>query len=238
MGRHRLSAIVSDYRRDKLREELASEWAVALVYRPLALVVSWVLSGTAVRPNQITLAGLALLPAMMAAAWFLSGFASLAVIAGLAVAFLVADCVDGTIARLKGAESRLGRYLDASADLLFRAVAYGSFGLAMQRAGVAGIAAFGPFALALIAAWLALFARTCREYSNTRFALPATARARPWNWPDYLTAALSGIDSLFPFLALAAWLAGWPQAFIWWILIFSLLDLFATQRAILAGLRP
>jgi phosphatidylglycerophosphate synthase len=80
---------------------------------PLWEKIARPLAATGITPNQVTLAGLALVVAAVAAfAWH----GSLVVLGlGLLVAFAF-DALDGAVARLTGLASRRGGYLDAMVD--------------------------------------------------------------------------------------------------------------------------
>lgn len=233
----KLGEIVAEYRSGKLGEELAGEWAAALVFRPPALVLAWALQATPVSPTMVTLAGLLTLPLMVLAAALLAPGPAMALIVGLACLFMILDCADGTLARIAGKTSKLGHYADFAADICYRLVFYAAAGAVLARHPTAagGWLAAGGLAMALVSAWLMCFARLCRVYAELRLPLPAPeAEGSRSGW---LVCFVSGLDGLAPLLAAAAWATGLPQAFLVWILLYALLDLGHTQFGIIARLR-
>ena len=96
---------------------LKTWWALCFIY-PLArpLTVFFV-NKTTISPNQITLAAI-VLRVFTALCFFVGGYVFL--VFGALFYFLayVCDCTDGTVARITGQTSELGRYLDHVADLV------------------------------------------------------------------------------------------------------------------------
>ena len=90
-----------------------NRWAVRLLY-PLPISA-----------NQITM--LALMMGLIAAAFYVSGAES-ALVWGAVFLYgqLFLDNVDGNLARLRGEESRLGRFLDSSSDFVVSVGVYGA----------------------------------------------------------------------------------------------------------------
>ena len=146
-----LSRIIADHRTLKLQEEFSTEWAVAILYRPVALVVAWALQGTPVTPLMVTLAGLLCLPAMALAALLMAPAAAMSCVVALALVFMVLDCADGSLARITNRTSSLGQYADAATDICYRVVFYGAAGwvLARHPAAAGSWVAAGGFALLL-----------------------------------------------------------------------------------------
>lgn len=234
-----LAEVFRDHHAAKFREEFATEWAAALLWRPPALVMAWALQATPVTPNMLTLAAFCCLPLMAIAAALLAPGAALAAAAVLAILFMILDCADGTLARITGRTSRLGQYADTAGDLCYRVVFYGSAGLALAQHPALGGSwlAGGGLPLALFSAWMMTFARLCRIYVELRF--PAAHGDALDTGPSrlgLLANAVSGFDGLMPLAAAAAWLLAMPQAFFVWILLFALLDLGYTQWTIFASL--
>jgi hypothetical protein len=71
MRRVPFASILAEYRDRKLKEELASDWGSLVFYRMPSFVLAWALVPLGVTPNQLTLLGVLLIPAMAAACWFL-----------------------------------------------------------------------------------------------------------------------------------------------------------------------
>jgi len=96
---------------------LKTWWALLFIYplaRPLTV---FIVNRTRITPNQVTFCAMGLRTVtlfcfLQGGRWWL--------IAGAATYFLayVCDCTDGTVARLTGKTSELGRYLDHVADLI------------------------------------------------------------------------------------------------------------------------
>ena len=82
------------------------------VYRPLSLRAAAVLARTSVTPLQVTFSAGCL--AVAAAAAFAAGRFRLG--AAVALVSVVADCVDGDLARLTGRTSRAGAFIDSVLD--------------------------------------------------------------------------------------------------------------------------
>ncbi|MFM8747545.1 MAG: CDP-alcohol phosphatidyltransferase family protein [Aestuariivirga sp.] len=233
-----LSQIIRNHRETKLAEEFSTEWAVAVLYRPPALLIAWACQYLPVTPIMVTAAAGLLLPLMvLAAAWMPPG-AALAVVTALACLFMILDCADGTLARITGQTSRLGQYLDAATDLAYRVVSYGAAGYILARHPAASPwFSTAALPLALIAAWIMTFARLCRVYAELRFP-PSAQREeeRPQPRMD-LAGFVSGLDGLFPLFVLAAWVLAAPAALLWWIFAYALADVVYTQIAIIQRLR-
>lgn len=217
MNRVPFSAIVADYRENKLTEELVSDWGSVVFYRLPAFALAWVLVPFGTNPNFLTLAGLLCLPVMALAAWSLPPGTAVVVVSILALAFNVLDCADGSLARATGQSSLSGRYLDASADLLYRAIAYGCFGLIADH--LAPGASFPWVAVGLCCGFLATYARLNRIYAATLMAGGAPSGGGRRSAFDIGFSFLSGLDSLLPLIALLAWLMGaLPLAMLWFLL--------------------
>lgn len=234
-----LRQVIADHRAVKFREEFATEWAVALLYRPAALLIAWLLQGSRVTPAGLTLAGFLCLPAMAAAAAVMPPGTAILPVVALAVVFMILDCADGTLARITRRTSLPGQYADFASDLCYRVVFYGATGWVMQAHPVlAGswLATLG-FPLALAAAWMMTFARLCRVYAELRFPEPRHSRPDTSSAMAGLAGFVSGLDGLAPLLAAAAWVSGAPAAFLAWIFCYALLDLAHTQSGIIAKLR-
>lgn len=220
---------------EKAAEEWRGEWAAALLYRPIGLVLAAGAIRLSIGATAITLTALAValaLPALAlcpatSAAWL---------IGAVALAIPILDCVDGTVARATGTASKAGHYLDFCTDLVFRLCFYGAIGIlaASHRASPAGLESW-IFGLSLLAAALAILARLCRVYAE-RFAAPLTHRDDEGG-ASLLFSVVSGIDHLLPFFVIAAgfWNGlGWV---VLWLLLYSVLDFLHTQFSVLSQLR-
>lgn len=234
-----LAQIFADHRALKLREEFSTEWAVAVLYRPMALVLTWALQHTPVTPTMITATGLCLFPAMVAAAALLPPGAALGVVVILACAFMILDCADGPLARLRNEASMAGQYADFAADIFYRFVFYGTAGwILAQHPGLSPAwLAGGGLALALGSAWMMTFARLCRVYAELRFPEPGPPPPPPPSVASAVEGFVSGLDGLIPLIAAGAWVLDIPGAFYGWIFAYGAADLVNTQAGIIRRLR-
>lgn len=216
-----LRALIDSYR-PRFSNELRTEWAVALIHRPLSFLVTPLFLALGWHPTAISLLGLGVALALPVLAW--QGQAA-SLIGLLAVLFCVLDCVDGNVARLSGRISRLGAYVDFFTDLVYRVALYAAIGLLFD----AGTPGYG-LAAGLAAAWLALAARACRLYLEANSASPAaSAPDRRLSAGQRLVAFISGLDHLTPLLLLLCAPLGWLAGLLAYLLVYSLIDLAATQ---------
>ncbi len=148
-----------------LKPRRASEWLSDRVYRPLAHRLVLALLGTGVRPEALVLLQGAV--GLVAAGLLYLREDPLAAL--LLLLRNVLDNADGQLARARGLESQLGRYLDTEVDLLTNAALFAALG---ARSG-AWLAALWAFFLlvALLSADYAL---------NSPKALPRARGAEPW----------------------------------------------------------
>lgn len=105
---------LADYRRMLKGPELEEPLDV-FVYRPLAFILVKAIAATPITPNQVTLASL--VPGL-ASAWFFWQGTPAGYLAGALLLFLtnVLDCVDGMLARVRGAGCVTGYILDGLVD--------------------------------------------------------------------------------------------------------------------------
>lgn len=224
MTRTHFSEILADYRAEKLKDELASDWGSAVFYRVPAFALASGAASLGLTPNQLTLLGALLIPLIGLAAWFMPPAAAVITITLLALAFNVLDCADGALARATGRGSLRGRYMDFASDILYRNVAYASYGLVADHIWPG--AAFPWVAVGLCCGFLATYARVNRLYAAKLFAgKPSTAAApRRRTAFDVAFSFLSGLDTLLPIIAFLAWAGGGLWAAMLWFLAFTLGD--------------
>lgn len=223
MSRVPFSTFVAEYRAHKLKEELATDWGSLVFYRLPAFGIAWAVLPLGTTPNQLTFAGLLTIPAIALAAWVLPPGTAMIAVTVLAIAFNVLDCADGALARVTGKGSMSGRYMDFAADILYRNVAYASYGLIADRIWPG--AAFPWLALGLTCGLLATYARVNRLYAGKLFPVTESPSVPlPRRPADIAFSFLSGLDTLLPLIAFAAWAAGGLTLALLWFLLFTLGD--------------
>jgi phosphatidylglycerophosphate synthase len=96
---------------------LKTWWALVCIYPLARRLTVFIVNRTRITPNQVTFCAMGL--RAITALFFWQG-SRLGLIAGAVAYYLayVCDCTDGTVARLTGKTSELGRYLDHVADLV------------------------------------------------------------------------------------------------------------------------
>lgn len=219
-----LHHLFADYRANRYREELLTDWGSALLYRPAGIVIAWLLVGTRVTPNAVTGAGAGLLVLMIAAILIAPATTALAAVLALSLIYLVLDCTDGTLARAKGHVSVSGHYWDLVADQIYRGVVYMSVGYLVDNLAPWTLPVSQTACLAC-AAWLASLARVARNNLNRLAPVESLPPKRGEGFT--LFSFLSGIDTLFPLLVVLAWSLGIFHLLVAWLLLFSLGDAIA-----------
>lgn len=115
-ARTMLAAIANIYRSSKKRKDINA--FTQYVARPPAAAIVWLLQGTPITPNQVTL--FATVVCAAAGALLVGWLSWLGLVVAIAVFELsfVLDCVDGMLARLRKIASPLGHLLDFLMDEL------------------------------------------------------------------------------------------------------------------------
>lgn len=192
----------------------------ALVFRRLAHPVTRRLLGTAVTPNAVTLAGITIGVAggtALACPW--SHGVALGV--ALLAASNVLDCVDGELARLRGAESRSGHILDVAGDLAVNVAVLVGIALALARIGAApGAGTLALLGLGVLGSFAAITWSEATETRRRRVAgwenrlldgVLGPLTTRDWHAFPVVFALAGRLDALLPAAAVGA------QAF--WFLV-------------------
>lgn len=211
----------ADYRANRYDEEILTDWGSALIYRPIGIIMAWLLTATRITPNVVTATGALLLPSMLAMAILFQPAAALASVLVLAIVYLVLDCTDGSLARATGHVSVSGHYWDLVTDLAYRGCIYVTVGYLADQISPWPLPVSQMSCMAL-AAWFAALARLAR-YNLDRFVPvinPDKRRAAVFTAYSFL----SGMDTLFPPLVALAWAAGLLSFFIAWIVLYSFAD--------------
>ena len=211
----------ADYRANRYDEEILTDWGSALIYRPIGIILAWLLTATRITPNVVTATGALLLPSMLAMAILFQPAAALASVLVLAIVYLVLDCTDGSLARATGHVSVSGHYWDLVTDLAYRGCIYVTVGYLADQISPWSLPVSQMSCMAL-AAWLAALVRLAR-YNLDRLA-PAGNSDQKKVAAFTAYSFLSGMDTLFPPLVAVAWAAGLFSFFIAWIVFYSFAD--------------
>ncbi len=192
-----------DYRNGKMRQELRSDWAVTVFYRWPSMLLIAPLARLGVAPATITWVALAVALSMLPVSALLAPPLAGPVLAGLAVAFQVLDCVDGGLARATGRTSASGAAFDFVVDMAQWALLYASVGVLADRSFDTG---YLWTAVGLAAGWARLFARVVRDAGQQSGAVPKSGGDRPGRMTtaDVFLAFLSGLSGAIPLLLVAA----------------------------------
>jgi phosphatidylglycerophosphate synthase len=191
-----------------LPEEITGMWGVVVFFRLPGFLLAKAAIFLGVSAIGLTSFGLLITALIAASAGFLPAASALPAIAALAACFQIIDCADGTVARATGTASVLGRFLDFASDVLWRVVCLAAVGQVAD--GHMPGASPSWLAVGLIAGFCATYARLIRSYSKSLPAGPMPApRGSPRPFVNAPYAFLSGLDQLFPFIALFAWAGGW-----------------------------
>lgn len=215
-----LKTIYRDYRDNKLHDELLSDWGSVVFYRPLAIVLAWILAGRGISPNAVTGAGALSVPCFIVCALVFPPATAMALVIAAALLYLVLDCTDGTLARATGQVSVAGHYWDLITDIVYRGFVYVTVGYLADQIAPWSLPVGQATTLAM-SAWLATVARLAR-YNLTRLTGSSESKSQrsSFNWYSFF----SGLDTLFPLLtALACW-TGHLHILIAWIFMYSAAD--------------
>ena len=136
-----------------------------LFYRPIAFILVKLVYNTRITPDDLTLA--AIITGISSGIVLAFGSSSTATAGGLLLfLFVVLDCSDGQLARLKGSGTKIGRLLDGIADYTVTAAVY--IGIAVGYSKAPGQPAFMVPLLALSGASIILHSALV-DYYRTRF---------------------------------------------------------------------
>ncbi|MXN64639.1 hypothetical protein GR183_06960 [Stappia sp. GBMRC 2046] len=217
-----LGAFVDEYKKNKLVEELKGNWANVVFHRAPSFLLAWLFVRIGISPLGATLLSLpvalalpvlALAPPLESAiVWvFVAGFL-----------FQVLDCVDGSLARVTGRVTHLGGRIDFLIDMAQWGLLYVSVGILADRA----LDGSGLWtALAAVAAWLRLYARTVRDAFDEKEAQkPAAPVTLPRSPAALVAVFISGLSGLVPFLAFAAVAPSLAPYAVWFLVVYSILD--------------
>jgi phosphatidylglycerophosphate synthase len=222
--------------RPRRANELRTEWAIAVLYRPVSLLITPVFAALGASPTTVTLLGLAI-ALMLPYAAANAGVFAWAMVGALGIAFCVFDCIDGDLARVTGRSSKRGAYLDFVVDLAYRAGFYSAIGVVADRmrdsAGIAMLGDHGGVVCGLLAALVAIVARACRLYvDGGGHGADHPHSQQPTRGSGLALAFVSGLDHLLP---VAVLILGAFNRLDWalvWVFAYSLADLIHTQASV------
>lgn len=126
-----LADIAAIYRSSKKRKDINA--FTEYVARPPAAVLVWMLKGTPLTPNQVTLLATVICAGAGAILVGWMSWLGLVVAAAVYEFSFVLDCVDGMLARLRKIASPLGHLLDFLMDELKAMLIYGCVAVRMWR---------------------------------------------------------------------------------------------------------
>jgi len=230
--RYTIADVRATYPPAKAREEWFGDWASALIYRPLSILVTPMFLAAGFSARMVTMLSLAIGLALPLIACF-SGPSGGFWVAGLATVWVMLDCVDGNIARVTNSASKAGHYFDFVTDVVFRGSFYAAIGLLADASAGGG---FARLALCLLAGYVAMAARFCRLFhardSGVDIYEEGATQDRPHTPTQMLFSFLSGIDRLLPLMVLASMLLGRFDAVVGFLVIYSGLDFLYSQISI------
>lgn len=199
-----------------------------LLYDKLGYVIAVILSRKSITPNQVTLGGL-VIAAMSAGLLFEGSFAAMVGAALLLQVSVLADYVDGNVARLRGMGSEFGRWFDTNcaqmADVLvFSAATAGLY----RRTLEPEVWAWGMFALAarfvlkchVLSTYYSPFYRmTFSMYTGLQRVLREFLPHRPFLYlvltvaalVDQMFWALVGVGVYCTFFYFVLWVISWRK---------------------------
>lgn len=226
-----LATIISDYRNQKLMEELNGNWANVVLHRAPSFGVVWASVRIGISPMAISLSSAVLAFAMPLGALLMPLHAATIAVCAAGFLFQVLDCADGSLARTTGKVSVIGGTVDFLSDMAQWGLLYLALGILADRfLGTGGLWS----ALAIFAGWLRLYARLARDAFA---AVPdaagsegdepsdvSKAHARPLSPAGILVAFVAGLSGLIPFLALLMPYPDAARASVGFLLVYSILD--------------
>lgn len=222
--------------RPRFAHELSTEWAVALLWRPLSFLLTPLFAACAASPDAVTLLGMACALLLPVAA-IIGGADAWIAVGAIAVAFCVLDCVDGDLARVTGRATPRGAYADFLTDIVYRSTLYASIGILADHAtahdAIAGLGMHVGLVVGLVCALLFIVARACRLYVDahtSNSASGAGGTAGP-TIAGVAVAFLSGLDHLLPLGVLAFGAIGRIDWLLAYLFVYSLGDFVLTQCA-------
>ena len=217
-----LGAFVEEYRKNKLVEELKGNWANVVFHRVPSFLLAWIFVRIGISPLAATLLSLPVALALPVVALALPLKSAIFGVFAAGFLFQVLDCVDGSLARVTGRVTYLGGRIDFLIDMAQWGLLYVSVGILADRA-LDG-AGFWT-ALAAVAAWLRLYGRTVRDaFDEKEASAPDAPAALPRSPAALVVVFIAGLSGLVPFLAFAAAVPSLAPYAVWFLIVYSALD--------------
>jgi len=151
----------------KAAEERATDPLAHWIYRPLSVWITPLFLALRISADGVTLLSIGVAAALPLAAWTGGWIGGMAVGAA-ALAFMVLDCVDGSVARVTGERSGIGDFLDGVASHLFWVAAFVAVGVLAQAEGAGWIGRHGR-EIGLAVAALMLWQRRTEDRYEAAF---------------------------------------------------------------------
>ena len=222
MTKHSFKAFLEDYSQSKLQDELRSDWGSVVFYRLPAFALARIAIACSVGAMALTYLGIVLIALIATLAWMLPPQTALPWMIAASIAFNILDCADGPLARATNTTSRTGAYLDFASDVFYRNVMLASVGLVADR--LAPGATFPWLAVGLICGSLTTYARLNRSYIQKHMNVQSIAAKPSRGTADLIYNFLSGLDTLLPILTLLAWMLGFLEILLIWLLLYTSID--------------
>lgn len=221
-----------EYYGEKSERERRNDFFCYLIYRPISFAVTPLLIGAGLSAMTVTLIGF-MLAVLMPIAALLSPAHGYLWVAILSFCGYLLDCVDGDVARVTDATSRLGQYLDSLFGQIFQLLF--AIAIAIIAANEVPEVALGYWlGLAFMIVLLVIWSRQCRSYYKLSFTTESFAFSadRPFGWKNLLLSS----RELMPFVLLILGPLNLAHLILWFLLALALGNFLYVQVWILRQL--
>ena len=113
----KMKEIVHEYTSGHFRYEIRGNWVCALTARPPSFPLVWLAARAGIAPMTISLIALTVALSLPFLALFLPLTSAVLAVFLAGWVFQILDCVDGSLARVTGQTSLLGRHVDFLTDM-------------------------------------------------------------------------------------------------------------------------